>query len=75
MMNKLSLFGLFLAVIGAIFLVVPGFSTQQTHDVAQIGGLTVQAQESTSYTIPPLVSGAVLVLGLGLIGVGFYRRR
>ena len=75
MMNKLSLFGLFLAVLGAIFLVIPRFSTQQTHDVAQIGGLTVQAQESTSYTIPTMVSGAALVLGLGLIGVGLYRRR
>ncbi|KAF0225236.1 MAG: hypothetical protein FD176_554 [Rhodospirillaceae bacterium] len=75
MMNKLSLFGLLLAVLGAIFLVLPGFSTQETHDVAQIGGLTVQARESTSYTIPSMVSGTVLVLGLVLIGVGLYRRQ
>lgn len=74
-MNKLSLFGLLLAVLGTIFLMIPGFSTQQNHDVAQIGGLTVQAQESTSYTIPPMVSGTVLLLGVVLIGTGLYRRR
>lgn len=75
MINKLSLFGLLLAVLGAIFLMIPGFSTQQTHDVAQVGSLTIQAQESTSYAIPPMVSGTVLVLGVVLIGTGLYRRR
>lgn len=74
-MNMPVAFGVVLVVLGGIGLAVPGFSTQQTRDVAQIGDLKVQAQESTSYTIPPLASGGVLILGLILMGGGLYRRR
>ncbi len=74
-MNMLMAFGGILVVLGGIGLAVPGFSTQQTRDVAQIGDLKVQTQENTSYTIPPLVSGGVLILGLILMGGSRYRRR
>jgi len=74
-MNMLMTLGVILLVLGGIGLAVPGFSTQQTRDVAQIGDLKVQTRENTSYTIPPLASGGVLVLGLILMGSGLYRRR
>jgi hypothetical protein len=74
-MNMLTGLGVILVVLGGIGLAVPGFSTQQTRDVAQIGDLKVQTQESTAYTIPPLASGGVLILGLILMGGSLYRRR
>lgn len=74
-MNMLMSLGVILVVLGGIGLAVPGFSTRQTRDVAQIGDLKVQTQESTSYDIPPLVSGGVLILGLILMGGSRYRRR
>ncbi|MBF0324512.1 hypothetical protein [Magnetospirillum moscoviense] len=74
-MNMLMSLGVLLVVLGGIGLAVPSFSMRQTHDVATIGDLKVQTQEATSYAIPPLASGAVLALGLLMIGGGLYRRR
>lgn len=74
-MNRLMVFGVILVVLGGIGMVVPGFTTQQTLDVAQIGDLKLQTRESTSHAIPPLVSGGILIIGLILMGAGRYRRR
>ena len=49
--------------------------TQQTRDVAKIGDVKIQTTEGTSYIIPPLLSGGAVVLGVALIGAGFYQRR
>lgn len=75
MMNTLTSFGVLLVVLGGIGLAVPRFTMEQTRDVANIGDLKVQTQEETSYVIPPMASGAVLVLGLVMMGGGLYRRR
>jgi hypothetical protein len=56
-------------------LVVPVFTTAETKDVARIGELKLQAMESTSHIIPPILSGGVVVLGAALIGAGLYRKR
>jgi len=73
-MNAITIFGAILAIVGLIGLAIPVFTTQQTKDVAKIGDLKIQATESTSHVVPPLVAGGVLALGVVLLGAGFYRR-
>jgi len=73
-MNGLVLVGAVLAIIGLIGLAIPVFTTSQTKNVANIGSLNIQSTEDTSHSIPPIVSGGVLILGIVLIGAGFYRK-
>jgi hypothetical protein len=74
-MNGLMFGGAALALFGLVALAIPVFTTQQTKDVAKVGDLKLQATESTSHIIPPIVSGGALVLGAVLIGAGFYQKR
>jgi hypothetical protein len=74
-MSGLMIAGAVLVLLGLVGYAIPIFTTQQTKDVAKIGDLKVQATEHTEYVIPPIVSGGALVLGVVLIGAGFYRRR
>ena len=72
--NGLMLFGAILVIAGIVGLAIPVFTTQKTEEVAKIGDLKLQNTEDTSHTIPPIVSGGVLVLGVILIGAGFTRK-
>jgi hypothetical protein len=74
-MNGLMFGGAALALFGLVALAIPVFTTQQTKDVAKVGDLKLQATESTSHIIPPIVSGGALVLGAVLIGAGFYQKQ
>jgi hypothetical protein len=74
-MNWLMFGGAALALFGLVALAIPVFTTQQTKDVAKVGDLKLQATESTSHIIPPIVSGGALFLGAVLIGAGFYQKR
>ena|ERR1700730_4935982 len=69
-MNGLMLGGAALALFGLIAFAIPAFTMQQTKDVAKIGDLKLQATESTSHIIAPIVSGGALILGAILIGAG-----
>jgi len=73
-MNGLVLIGAILVIAGLIGLAYPIFTTSQTKDVANVGSLKLQSTEDTSHNIPPIVSGGGLVLGIVLIGAGFYRK-
>jgi len=61
-----AVFGIIAALIllGGLGLAIPIFTTQQTRDVATLGDLKLQATESQSYVVPPLVAGGALVLGV-----------
>jgi hypothetical protein len=74
-MNMLVISGAILALLGVTGLAIPVFATQKTTEVAKIGDLKIDAQENTFHSIPPLISGSVLVLGILLIGGGLYQRR
>ncbi|HEY6433332.1 MAG TPA: hypothetical protein VIZ17_15235 [Acetobacteraceae bacterium] len=74
-MSVLTIAGALLVILGLIAFAVPEFTTQHTKDVAKVGDLKLQTTEHTSYFIPPLVSGGAVVLGVVLIGAGFYQRR
>jgi hypothetical protein len=73
-MNGLMMTGAVLALLGVAGLAVPYFTTQQTHEVARIGDLKLNATESTSYAIPPLLAGGALVIGVVLMGAGLVRK-
>jgi hypothetical protein len=67
--------GAILVLIGLIGFAIPVFTTQQTTDVAKIGDVKIQATESTSHVIPPIVAGGALVLGVLLLGAGLLQKR
>jgi hypothetical protein len=73
-MNGLMLTGAVLVLLGLAGFAIPIFTTQQTREVARIGDLKLQATESTSYAIPPMLAGGALVLGVVLMGAGFMRK-
>ncbi len=73
--NGLLICGAVLVCLGVGGFAFPVFMTQQTRDVAKIGDVKIQTTEGTSYIIPPLLSGGAVVLGVALIGAGFYQRR
>jgi hypothetical protein len=75
-MNRfpLTVVGAVLVVLGLIGFAIPIFTTQETTELARVGELKLQATETTSHIIPPLLSGGVLVLGVVLIGAGLYRK-
>jgi hypothetical protein len=74
-MKGLTIIGAVLVALGLVGFAVPIFTTQQTKDVAQVGGLKLQTTESTRHLIPPLLSGGALVIGVVLVGAGFYQKR
>ena len=53
---------------------VPYFTTSETKDVAKVGDLKLQTSESTSHAIPPMAAGGVLILGVVLLGAGFFKK-
>ena len=74
-MNGLAIGGAVLALPGLLAFATPVFTTQQTNDVARIGDLKQQTTETRSFVIPPFLAGGALVLGVVLIGAGFYQKR
>lgn len=73
--NGLMIIGVILVVVGLLGFAIPVFTTQQTKEVARIGDLKLQNTEDTSHSIPPILSGGVLVLGVILIGASLYQKR
>lgn len=74
-MSGLMIGGIVLVILGVLGFAIPIFTTQQTTDVARIGDLKLQATESKSYVIPPIASGAALLVGIVLIGAAVYQKR
>jgi hypothetical protein len=73
--NGLMIIGAILVIAGILGFTVPVFTTQKTEEVAKIGDLKLQNTEDTSHSIPPFLSGGVLVLGVILLGTSLYQRR
>ncbi len=73
--SPLIVVGTVLVVLGLMGFAIPIFTTQETTELARVGDPKLQATETTSHIIPPLLSGSVLVLGVILIGAGLYRKR
>ena len=67
--------GTIVALLGLLALAQPVFTTNQTKNVATLGDLKLQANEQTSHAIPPILSGAALIVGLVLVAGGLYQKR
>lgn len=73
-MAKLTLIGAILVILGVIGFAIPYITTTETKDVAKLGDLKIQAQEEKTHSIPPAASGAVLIVGIVVLGAGLFRR-
>jgi hypothetical protein len=73
-LNALVIAGIIFFLLGAAGLAIPVFTTQDTKNVAKLGDLKLQTTETTPHSIPPLLSGGALALGVVLIAVGASRR-
>ena len=74
-MKGIVIIGAILVILGLVGLAIPVFTTSQTKNVATLGDLKVQATEQTPHSIPPLLSGGVMILGVVLVGAGLYKNR
>lgn len=74
-MKPTIMIGAILALLGVLALASPVFTTNQTKNVATLGDLKIQANEQTSHAIPPILSGAALIVGLVLVGGSLYQKR
>jgi hypothetical protein len=74
-MKSIVWLGALLALLGILGLTIPAFTTSQTKDVVNVGGLKIQSTEQSTHVVPQALSVGVLVLGVVLIGVGLYQRR
>ena len=74
-MKSIIWLGTLLALLGILGLTIPAFTTSQTKDVVNVGGLKIQSTEQSTHVVPQALSAGVLVLGVVLIGAGLYQRR
>jgi hypothetical protein len=74
-MKPIVMIGAIVALLGLLALASPEFTTNQTKNVATLGDLKIQANEQTAHMIPPILSGAALIVGLVLVTGGLYQKR
>jgi hypothetical protein len=74
-MKGIVLIGAVIALLGLVAFAIPSFTTQETKDVVKLGDLKVQAKTEEPHTIPPMLSGGAMVLGILLIGAGVVMKR
>jgi hypothetical protein len=74
-MKSIVWFGVILALLGLLGLVIPVFTTSQTKDVVKLGDVKVQSTEQSTHVVPQALSVGALVLGVILIGAGVYTKR
>jgi hypothetical protein len=74
-MKPIVMVGAILALLGLLGLVVPEFTTHETKNVVSLGDLKIQANEPTQHSIPPIASGAAMIVGLVLLGSGLYQKQ
>jgi hypothetical protein len=73
-MKQMIPLGAILAIVGFILLAYPFFTTQQTTEVAHVGPLHIQENEQQTHTIPPILSGGILAIGVVLLAGGLLKR-
>ncbi|MEG9432206.1 DUF3185 domain-containing protein [Terriglobus sp. ADX1] len=69
-MKGLTIVGVVLVLAGIITLVTGGFSFKEKKQDAKLGPIQVSHTEEHSFPIGPVVSGVLIVAGLGLAVAG-----
>jgi hypothetical protein len=73
-MNKLVLGGAVLVILGVLGFAVPYFTTSHTDEVARVGDIKLNATETDTHSVPPILAGGLLLLGIVLLGAGVSKR-
>jgi hypothetical protein len=73
-MKQLIPIGAVLAIVGLLLLAYPFFTTQQTKEVAHVGPLHVEENETQTHAIPPILRGGILAIGALLLAGGLMNR-
>jgi hypothetical protein len=63
----MKIVGIVLVALGILALAYQGFNYKKPEQVAKIGSLEVTAQKTEYVWVPPVVSVAILLAGIGLI--------
>ena len=66
-MNAVRIIGIILIILGVVGLIYGGITYTTHKDVVDLGSLKLQAEEKKSIALPPIISGAVLALGIILV--------
>jgi hypothetical protein len=74
-MKPIVMIGATIGLLGLLAMAQPMFTTNQTKNVATFGDLKIQANEQTSHEIPPILSGAALIVGLVMVAGGLYQKQ
>ena len=74
-MNRLTLIGVVLVVLGLAGFVFPRFVFTEQETVIDAGPLQVQTERQRSVRIPDVASGAAVAAGVILAAVGASRKR
>jgi uncharacterized membrane protein YidH (DUF202 family) len=69
-MKPLVIVGIILVVVGVIALAYGSFSFTTTEKVAEVGPLKLEKEKKQRLSIPPIIGGAVVVVGVVLIVAG-----
>lgn len=69
-MKPLAGIGAVLLLLGIIGMAMPFFTTQDTHQVAKLGDLSVQSTQQTTHVIPVQISIGAIIIGVVLLGAG-----
>jgi hypothetical protein len=74
-MKSIMWLGTLLVLFGILALAVPVFTTSRPKNMVKIGILGIQGFEQATHEVPPVLSASLLIVGIILLGVGFYRNR
>jgi hypothetical protein len=66
-MRPATVVGAILILFGVVALSLGGFSFSRREKVAEVGPVQVTAQRERGFSVPPLVAGLAIVVGIGLI--------
>lgn len=71
----MKIIGVILIVLGLLGFVFGGISFQEEEEIADVGPLEVEREETRNIPISPLASGAAVAAGVALVVVGARRER
>ena len=66
--------GIILIILGILGFVFGGISFTQSEEVADLGPLEIEKEETRTIPVAPIASGAAVVAGIALVVVGARQR-